>query len=51
MLAPAIWRNGKPIFGGKPALDRVMAGNVGDLFVVRRPVGECMAVLRPKVLA
>jgi hypothetical protein len=36
---PAQWirnPNSNPIFGGKPALNRMMAGNVADLFVVRQ---------------
>ena len=36
---PAQWLrnpNSNPIFGGKPALHRMMAGNVADLFVVRQ---------------
>lgn len=28
--------NAAPIFGGKSALDRMLAGQVGDLFVVRQ---------------
>jgi hypothetical protein len=28
--------NGAPLFGGKSALDRLLSGNVGDLFVVRQ---------------
>ena len=36
---PAQWirnPNSNPIFGGKPALARMMAGNVADLFVARQ---------------
>ncbi len=28
--------NSNPLFGGKPALDRMMAGQVADLYVVRQ---------------
>lgn len=28
--------NTAPLFGGKPALDRMLGGNVGDLMVVRQ---------------
>jgi hypothetical protein len=28
--------NDAPLFGGKPALERMLSGNVADLFVVRR---------------
>ncbi|HYD80924.1 MAG TPA: MbcA/ParS/Xre antitoxin family protein [Paucimonas sp.] len=28
--------NSAPLFGGKSALDRMLSGNVGDLFVVRQ---------------
>ena len=28
--------NTAPLFGGRPALDRLLSGNVGDLFVVRQ---------------
>ena len=28
--------NAAPLFGGRPALDRLLSGNVGDLFVVRQ---------------
>ena len=28
--------NGAPLFGGRPALDRMASGNVADLFVVRQ---------------
>ena len=28
--------NSAPLFGGRPALDRLLSGNVGDLFVVRQ---------------
>ena len=28
--------NSAPLFGGKPALDRMMSGHVSDLFVVRQ---------------
>jgi len=30
--------NDAPLFGGRPALDRLTSGNVGDLFVVRQYV-------------
>jgi hypothetical protein len=28
--------NSAPLFGGQSALDRMLSGNVGDLFVVRQ---------------
>ena len=28
--------NSAPLFGGKPALDRMLSGNVADLYVVRQ---------------
>ena len=28
--------NSNPLFGGRPALDRMLSGNVSDLFVVRQ---------------
>lgn len=28
--------NGAPLFGGRPALDRMLSGNVADLYVVRQ---------------
>jgi hypothetical protein len=28
--------NAAPLFGGRPALDRMLSGNVADLYVVRQ---------------
>ncbi len=28
--------NDAPLFGGRPALDRMLSGNVADLYVVRQ---------------